>query len=119
MDAAKKSEVTKYEVHMGEVEDGILLYPMLAGFAVQFEGTEHYVLRLTMFPSQPYYLCKNKDSLTSYTLFAKAVKDPESRAVRFQNPIGSGRLPDDLKSHLEIRIPLLGTSLFMNLFPRR
>jgi hypothetical protein len=46
------------------------------------------------------------------------VKDPESGAIRFQNPIGSGKLLSDTKSHLEIRFPLLGTSVFMNLYSR-
>jgi len=108
----------KYELFVGRFVDGELKSPMLAGFAVQFEGEAHYVVRLTMFPATPYYLSKNRDSQTSYTIFAKMVKDNATGTVRFQNPIGSGKLLSDAKSHLEIRFPLLGTSVFMNLFSR-
>lgn len=110
--------MTKYEIVIGKLMDGTLVNPMLTGFAVQFEGDSHYVIRFTMFPNIPYYLCKNRDSQTHYTAFAKVVKDPYTNEIRFQNPVGSGKLLADLKSHLEIRFPLLGTSVFMNLFPR-
>ena len=106
----------KYELVVAKLIDGELKNPMLAGFAVQFEGEAHYVVRLTMFPSVPYYLSKNRDSQECYTIFAKVVKDPTSGALRFQNPIGSGKLLANAKSHLEIRFPLLGASVFMNLY---
>ncbi len=111
-------EMNKYEIVMGRVTVGKITHPMLAGFAIQFEGETHYVVRLSMFPTMPYYLCKNRDSQTHYTVYAKLVKDAETGLIRFQNPVGSGRLMPDLKSHLEIRFPLFGNSLFMNLFPR-
>ncbi len=114
----QKPNMTKYEIVIGRVTDGALVNPLLAGFAVQYEGEAHYVIRFTMFPNNPYYLSKNRDSQTHYTAFAKVVKDPTTNAIRFQNPIGSGKLPPDLKSNLEIWFPLLGTSVFMNLFPR-
>ena len=123
MDTAQQSSQgpvlsAKYELVVAKLADGELKNPMLAGFAVQFEGEAHYTVRLTMFPNSPYYLSKNRDSQTNYTIFAKLVKDPATGAVRFQNPIGSGKLLSDSKAHLEIRFPLLGTSVFMNLFPR-
>lgn len=118
MDTPQAVVTAKYELVVAKLIDGELKNPMLAGFAVQFEGESHYVVRLTMFPNIPYYVCKNRESLSCYTIFAKAVKDLESNAVRFQNPVGSGKLLPDLKSHLEIRFPLLGTSIFMNLYPR-
>ena len=114
----QKRPVAKYEVVMGRVIEGTVVDPMLVGFAVQFEDESHYVIRFTMFPNNPYYLSKNRDSQTHYTAFAKQIKEPITNAIRFQNPVGSGRLPNDLKSHLEIYFPLLGTSVFMNLFPR-
>ena len=114
----QKRPMAKYEVVMGRVIEGTVADPMLVGFAVQFEGEAHYVLRFTMFPNNPYYLSKNRDSQSHYTAFAKQVKDPVTNAIRFQNPVGSGRLPNDLKSHLELYFPLLGTNVFMNLFPR-
>lgn len=115
---AQKNHVTKYEIMFGRVVDGTLMNRMLAGFAVQFEGDNHYVIRFSMFPNIPFYLSKNRDSQTQYTVFAKVVRDQNSSAIRFQNPVGSGRLYPDLKSHLELRFPLLNATVFMNLFPR-
>ena len=112
----------KYELVVAELSHGEngpeLKNPLLAGFAVQFEGDSHYVVRLSMFPGIPYYLSKNRSSQTQFTLFGKLVKDPETYAIHFQNPIGSGKLINETKSHIEIRLPLLGTSVFMNLFSR-
>ena len=117
-ESAPTVPVAKYELFTGRVSNGMLLHPLLAGFAVHFPNESHYVIRLTMFPNIPYYLCKNRDSQTQYTVFAKTFKETETNKVRFQNPIGSGKLFPDLKSHLEIRFPLLGASVFMNLFPK-
>ena len=113
---SQTSEMTKYEIALGRVLNGTLNNPMLAGFAVQFAGEQHYVLRFTMFPNIPYYLCKNRDSQTQYTAFAKIVRDPNSSAVRFQNPIGSGKLQPDLKSHLENRFPLVNSDVVWSTF---
>ncbi|MBI2712753.1 MAG: hypothetical protein HYX41_07875 [Bdellovibrio sp.] len=113
-----KVPISKYEIVLGRLLNGNIVKPLLVGFAVQFEGESHYVIRLTMFPNNPYYLCKDRDSHSHYTAFAKVVRDPESTSVRFLNPVGSGYLTPDLKSHLEIWFPLLGTSVFMNLFSK-
>jgi hypothetical protein len=117
MNTIQINAVTKFEVVLAKLGSNGLTQPMLAGFAVQFEGESHYVIRLTMFPNNPYYLSKNKGSQDGYTVFAKVLKDPETSAIRFQNPVGSGRLLEETKSHLEIRFPLIGTSVFMNLYP--
>ncbi len=117
-DSTPKVLTGKYEIVTGTLVGEALVKPFLAGFAVQFENESHYVIRLTMFPHNPYYLCKNRDSQGEYTVFAKLVNDPTGDKVRFQNPIGSGKLHPHFKSHLEIRFPLLNTSVFMNLYPR-
>lgn len=111
-------EFSKHEIVIGRAIDGLIVNPLLAGFAVQFEGENHYVIRFSMFPNNPFYLCKNRDSQSNYTVFAKMLKDATTGLARFQNPVGSGRLLAGLKSHLEIRFPLFGTSVFMSLFPR-
>ena len=118
MNQPRPSVATKLELVTAERSGGALMRQLLAGFAVQFEGESHYVVRLTMFPSNPYYLCKNRDSHDNYTVFAKMVADESTGAIRFQNPVGSGKLLPEMKSYLEIRFPLLGTSDFMNLYPR-
>lgn len=114
-----RTPISKYEIVSGTLVAGTLIRPLLAGFAVQFPDENHYVVRLTMFPNNPYYLCKNHESLTEYTVFAKMIKDSITHKTRFQNPIASGKLLAHFKSHLEIHFPLLNTSVFMNLFPRQ
>jgi len=117
MNQNPKVLTTKLQLVTGKVSGQAITNPLLAGFAVQFEDENHYVIRLTMFPNIPYYLSKNHDSQDNYTVFAKVVTDDGGSSPRFQNPVGSGRLLKEAKSFLEIRFPLLGTSVFMNLFP--
>ncbi len=119
MNIDTKVPVAKYELVTGVLIGDSLVKPLLAGFAVQFADENHYVIRLAMFPNNPYYLCKNRDSQSEYTAFGKIVKDGAAHKSRFQNPIGSGKLLTQLKSHLEIRFPLLNCSVFMNLYPRQ
>ena len=110
---------TKYELVTGKaVSNGELINPMLAGYAYNYEGESHYVLRLSMFPKSFYYLIKNKDSATSYTVFSRRLVDPgDPTKIWFQNPVGSGQVTEELKSHLELRFPLIGVPIFMSLFP--
>ncbi|MGK5085328.1 hypothetical protein WDW37_18740 [Bdellovibrionota bacterium FG-1] len=119
----QKSEIIKeiptpYDLLLGKMINGELVNPLRAGYALSHEGESHYVLKLSMFPHQRYYLVKNRDSPSQYTVFSRRVVDPTAReGARFQNPVGSGRLNAELKSYLEIRFPLLFGSIFMNLFP--
>ncbi|MEO5969288.1 MAG: hypothetical protein ABIQ95_05125 [Bdellovibrionia bacterium] len=46
MNIGSKPEEAKYEVVMAKVVSNTLVHPMLVGFAVQFEGENHYVIRL-------------------------------------------------------------------------
>jgi hypothetical protein len=113
-----KTPPTQYHLVIGKVVDGELVNPARAGSALSYEGESHYVLKLSMFPYQKYYLVKNKDSTTQYTVFSRRVVDAAAReGARFQNPVGSGRLSPEIKSYMEIRFPLLFGSIFMNLFP--
>jgi hypothetical protein len=85
-----------------------------AGEAFLHEGDDYYVLKLAAFPFA-YYLRKNKNADTNYTVFARRRETPDG--VRLQDPVGKASLVEDLKSHLEIQIPILRLNLFMNLYP--
>ena len=105
-----------YEVFLGSKYDGKLNSIHIAGFATLSDGSNFYYLRLMMFPGMTFYLSKNNNP-ESYTIFAKFVGTEAS--FKLQNPVGTARLSDDLKTHLEIRFPLLARPLFMSLFPRQ
>jgi hypothetical protein len=105
---------TVYQIVTGQRVGNHIQHPLIAGYAFHHEGANHYEMRLMMFPGVTYYLSKNRDSLTNYTIFSKCIRD--NAGSRFQNPVGSGRLDDNLRSHLEIRFPLLGSKVFMDLF---
>jgi hypothetical protein len=104
-----------YEVYLGTKLRGQLDSPHIAGFASLATNGSFYYLRLMMLPGTTFYLSKN-NTPDSYTVFAKFIGTEES--FRLQNPVGTARLAGDLKTHLEIRFPLLSRPLFMSLFPR-
>jgi hypothetical protein len=105
-----------FEIVSGVRGRGEIIRPQLAGHATLQSGSDYYLVRLMVFPGVTYYLSKNRSSLDTYTLFSKKITvDGE---VRLQNPVGSGRTMGDLKTHLEVKVPLLNLTLYMNLFPR-
>ena len=106
-------ECTVYKLLVGTRTTSALLNPFKVGSAIKEKIKDHYVLRLTMFPRAGYYLVKVKDSLTNYLVFSHCHQDREHS--RFRGLVGYGRLTEDLKTHLEIRFPLLGLKVFMKL----
>lgn len=113
-----KTQATRFDIVTGKIENGTIFKPMHAGVALSYPGEAHYVLRLSMFPRCFYYLNKNQDSASQYTVYSRRVVDKNTGAVLFQKPVGQGRLAPEIKTHLEIKFPLLGTSVFMSLFPQ-
>ncbi len=105
----------KHEILIGRKQDGELTKTLVAGQAFLNEGDNFYTVKLMMFPGQTYYLMKNKDSQDRYTVFAKQVKTEDT--MKFQNPVGSGRLSEDLTAYLEIYFPVIRSQMFMCLFP--
>lgn len=106
---------TKHEIFLGRKTGETITNPTIAGCALLFEGNNYYVLQLMMFPDRYYFMAKNKDSSAYYTIFSRKVKSDDS--VHFQNPVGSARLSEDLKTHLELKFHLFNTNLYMSLFP--
>lgn len=104
-----------YRLVVGRKQSGAIKYPYLVGKAYYIEEDNYYLVRLSMFPQISYFLKKSNRSQNGYNVFADYVRDHET--TRFQNPIGFGRLAGDLKTHLEVRLPLLSRTVFMDLFP--
>lgn len=106
---------TKYELVVGRKSNKQLANTLAAGQCFLNEGESHYTLKLMMFPGQTYFLVKNRNSPDRYTVFSKVIR--EEGTVRFQNPVGSGRLSEDLSTHMEIYFPVLRAQMFMSLYP--
>jgi hypothetical protein len=108
-------QTTKHEIVLGRKQEGTLVNQLAAGQAFLNEGDNFYTVKLMMFPGQTYYMVKNRDSQERYTVYAKLLKNED--AVKFQNPVGSGRLSVELPSYLELYFPVLRAQMFMCLFP--
>lgn len=114
MEKVRKTLVAKHQVVCAEKNGKTLEGAFRAGEAFLHEGDDYYVLKLAAFPFA-YYLRKNKNADTNYTIFARRRETPDG--VRLQDPVGKASLVEELKSHLEIHIPILRLNLFMNLYP--
>ena len=110
-----KKTGTRYEIFRGTEANGKLLDIKSAGYAYLNEGADHYIVKLFLLPRNTYYLSKNRNSPSGYTIFAKTFEDGARR--RFQNPVGQGHLMDLVKTHLRLVFPDLGSQMFMSLFP--
>lgn len=107
---------TRYEIFRGREVDGQLLDLKTAGYAYLNEGANFYIIKLFLLPRNTYFLSKNRNTSSGYTIFAKTF-EIESRR-HFQNPVGNGRLIADVKTHLLLSFPDLASQMFMSLFPR-
>jgi hypothetical protein len=88
-------------------------YP--AGYALHFDGTDYYVLKLWFQQERTYYISKNNEESDYYTVYSKKVQEAGD-SVRFQNPIGFARgIPQ--KTHLEVVLPDFPKHYYMSLFP--
>ena len=114
LEKLKKALVAKYLVVSAEKNGSSLEGAFRAGEVFLHEGDDFYVLKLAAFPFA-YYLRKNKNAEWSYTIYARRRETPEG--TRLQDPVGKAGLVEELKSHLEIQIPILRLNLFMNLHP--
>ncbi len=106
---------TRYDLVIGRRTGKQLVNTLATGQCFMNEGDGFYTLKLMMFPGQTYYLVKNRNSTDRYTIFAKLYR--EDNSVRFQNPVGSGRLVEDLATHMELYFPVLRSEMYMCLYP--
>ncbi len=107
---------TRYEIFRGKELNGKLVDLKTAGYAYLNDGTDFYVVKLFLLPRNTYFLSKNRNTPSGYTIFAKFIEDKSG--LHFQNPVGSGRLMESVKTHLSISFPDLASQMFMSLFPK-
>jgi hypothetical protein len=82
------------------------------GYSLLIEGNQYYLMRLFLFDKY-FFIVKKPNSNGEYTVYgSKLPNEPV-----FKNPLGTATLRPDFKSYLEVDIPLLGSPLFMSLFP--
>jgi hypothetical protein len=105
----------RYELVIGRKAAEGLLDKLITGHCFLNEGDEFYTVKLMMFPGQTYYLVKNRNSSDRYTVFAKIFRD--AGRIRFQNPVGAGKLVSDLPTHMELNFPVIQSQMFMSLYP--
>lgn len=106
---------SRYELVVGRKLNHQLVNTLATGQCFLNEGDDFYTVKLMMFPGQTYYMVKNRNSSDRYTIFAKIIRDEKS--VKFQNPVGSGRLTEELSTHMELYFPVLRSQMYMCLFP--
>lgn len=102
----------RYPLVIARQVQGTLIAPLRAGDA--FEDDGFYAVKLAAFPFR-YFLRKNKDADSDYTLFARMIQN--GNEIKFQDPIGRAWLDEQLKTHLIIEIPILRMQVFMSLYP--
>ncbi len=105
----------KHEVVSGKKAAEGLKYSRPVGHALNFEGTEYFILKLWEKPNDTFYVSRNQTHPGSYTVFSKRIE--EGSSFRFQNPVGRGSVLDDLKTHLELVFSLSRTRVYLSLFP--
>ena len=105
----------RFEIYRGREINGQLTNLRICGYAFQNEGENHYRVKLFLLPENTYFLSKNLGE--GYTLFAKIVTQDDGK-VGFQNPVGFGKTMDNVRTHIYLRFPDLGSQMFMGLFPK-
>ena len=110
-----KQNDPRHDIVVGTIRDGKIEFAKQAGAATWRDDCGFFTVRLNMFPNVTYFLCKNHGDNPNYTIFSRCVHRDDG--VRLQNPVGFARLPDEVKTHLEMTFNLLNRKLFMSLFP--
>lgn len=111
------SNRTKHDLYLPGSETSQEPEMKMAGHALNFEGTNYFLMKLWERPRDTYYLSKNRDGDGTYTLFAKRIDAESGIPARFQNPVGVGRFRADLKSHIEVSFTLSRVRVYLSLYP--
>lgn len=111
-----QAPATKLEVVMGKKENGGLVFVSTVGHVLVWPTTSYYLVKLWMFGGQSYFLSASQNNPRKYTLFAKKQVGPDG-SVKLQNPIGHGVVNEEMPEYIELRLKLLGRSVFVNLIP--
>jgi hypothetical protein len=105
----------RYEIYRGREINGQLSGLRISGYAFQNDGDLYYRVKLFLLPDQTYFMSKNLGD--GYTIFTKMVTQEDGK-VGFQNPVGFAKTMDNIRTHIYVRFPDLGSHMFMSLFPK-
>jgi hypothetical protein len=113
----KELVLNRYHLFTALKLEGKIVNSLQAGEAYEIDSPDkpYYLVKLWAFPQNLYYLCRNRDSQSKFTLFSKLMGEYESPT--FRRPVGSGELHADLKTHLEIQFTFPRQRIFMSLYP--
>ncbi len=109
------TEKMVFDLVSGKKTQDALTHQLAIGRATCYPGESHYAIKIWMFYNQTFYLVRNHGDEVRYTIFAKKVQDDSG--VKFLNPVGAGYVPQEFKTHLELKFRFPRQSLFMSLFP--
>lgn len=114
--AENRGKARKHEIITGQLTNGKLDRSFWSGEALYYPGEDYFQLRLAVFPF-PYYLTRNKDSDSEYTVWAQKVNDVTP--ALFRRPVGRAGVCPQMKTHLEVQVPLLNLKWnpYVCLFP--
>lgn len=108
----KKKSAMKFEVMTGDLLAEKVVNQQSVGYSLLIDGNQYYVMRLFLFEKY-FFIVKDKNSINEYTVFgSKLPNEPV-----FKNALGKATLRSEAKSYLEVDIPLLGSPIYMSLFP--
>ena len=106
----------KHDIVVGFRKQNQIDGQLLVGSTFKDLNQKHYRLKLMMFPGQTYYLVKNFNSLERFTIYSKMLTDNQGHQ-KFISPVGYGTLDSKLQSFMELKLPLLRSTMYMSLYP--
>jgi hypothetical protein len=107
---------TYHEIFRGSRSDLADGKQFQAGYALRFDGTVYYVMKLWFQQERSYFIKKNDGNSDCYSVFGKKEVQPD-KSVRLLNPLGHARMTED-KEYLEIILPDLPRRYYMTLFSK-
>ena len=115
MTTNSQNERTKHDVVRTARYGGLEGRTYPAGYALHFDGTNYFVLKLWFQCDRTYFISKNQGTGDQYTVFGRKIEE-EGVPARFLNPIGFAHTNEQM-THLEIVLPDLPKRYYMSLFP--
>lgn len=106
----------KHDIYVGTPSGDELSDSFNIGFALKYEDSDYYIVKLWPLPGATYFLGKSRDG-EKYTVFTKKI-DTEL-GVKFQNPVGYAVMRSELKEYFEIFLRFPRQRLYMSVYPAK
>ena len=105
----------KYEIVTAKNTGQELENEKHAGVAIHKEEEGFYKIHLNILPNVTYFMQRNKKN-GLFTIYSRLIKSGSER--KLQNPVGKALILKDLRTHMMMKFEVLGTHLYMSLFPQ-